>query len=147
MKINTTYILAFIHDFLVRLRDVRFAGQVLFVVIVLLISWSGVKTIQVNYDLQKQIATAKQENNIQQLENATLKLENRYYQSNQYLDLQARQDYGLAASGEQEILVPKSVAMYYAPKFTLPPSIPAKTYQPVYQKDIQDWVNYFLHRS
>ena len=119
----------------------------LFVVIVLLISWSGVKTIQANYDLQKQIATTKQENSIQQLENATLQLENRYYQSNQYLDLQARQDYGLAASGEQEILVPKSVAMYYAPKVTLPVSSPAKSYQPAYQKNIQDWVNYFLHRS
>ena len=146
MKINTAYIQAVIHDFLVRLKDIRFAGQVLFVVIVLLISWSGVKTIQANYDLQKQIATTKQENNIQQLENATLQLENRYYQSSQYLDLQARQDYGLAAPGEQEILVPKSVAMYYAPKIILPASGPAKSYQPIYQKDIQDWVNYFLHR-
>ena len=147
MKINTAYLQAVIHDFLVRLRDIRFAGQVLFVIIVLLISWSGVKTIQANYDLQKQIATAKQENNIQQLENATLKLENQYYQSNQYLNLQARQDYGLAAPGEQEILVPKSVAMYYAPKVTLPATGPVKSYQPTYQKDMQDWVNYFLHRN
>ncbi len=147
MKINTAYIKAFVYDFLARLKDIRFAGQVIFVIIVLLISWSGVKTIQANYDLQKQITTAKQENNIQQLENATLKLENQYYQSSQYLDLQARQDYGLAAPGEQEILVPKSVAMYYAPKITLPAVPKVKSYEPAYQKNIQDWVNYFLHRT
>ena len=44
-------------DFVQRLSDLRFAGQVLFVIIVLLISWSGIKTIQTNYGLQKQISS------------------------------------------------------------------------------------------
>jgi len=42
-----------------RFNDIRFVGQAIFVLIVLLISWSGVKSIQTNYNLQKQISKAK----------------------------------------------------------------------------------------
>ena len=147
MQTKINYLRAEISDFIFRLRDIRFAGQVLFVVIVLLISWSGVKAIKLNYDLQKQIATAKQENTVQQLENSTLNLQNEYYNSKQYLDLQARLNFGLAAPGEQELLVPKSVAMFYAPKISLPSSAPTKIVIPSYQKNIQSWVNFFLNRK
>ncbi len=147
MKINTDYIKAYITDFVFRLRDIRFAGQVLFVIIVLLISWSGVKAINMNYNLQKQIATAKQENLIQTLQNNNLKLQNEYYSSNQYLELQARLNFGLADPGEQEILVPKSVALYYAPKINLASNQPKKVIEPTFQKDVQSWVNFFLHRN
>src|SRR5262245_36177371 len=63
------------------LRDVRVAGQVLFAVIVLLVSWSGVKAIDANYVLEKQIATLQQQNTVQGLENENLKLQNDYYKS------------------------------------------------------------------
>ncbi len=147
MKINTDYLKAYLVDFIYRLRDIRFAGQVLFVVIVLLISWSGVKAINMNYGLQKQIATAKQENLIQTLQNNDLQLQNEYYSSNQYLELQARLNFGLADPGEQEILVPQSVAMYYAPKLNLSNVAPQKVSEPSVQKNIQSWFNFFLHRK
>ncbi len=99
--------------FLQRLNDVRFVGQLLFVIVVLLISWSGIKTIQTNYGLQKQISVLKQQNNIQQLKNTNLSLQNSYYNSNQYLELAARQNFGLGAAGEQELIVPASVALSY----------------------------------
>jgi cell division protein FtsB len=147
MQTKINYVRAEITDFLYRLKDIRFAGQVLFVVIVLLISWSGVKAIQLNYGLQKQIATAKQENSIQQLRDQNLKLENVYYNSKQYLELQARADFGLATSGEQELIVPQSVAMAYAPKIKIQNNEPPKISEPTYQKNIQAWVNFFLHRK
>ena len=58
------------------LQDVRVVGQLLFVVIVLLISWSGVKAIQTNYGLQKQISTLAQQTEVQRLKNNNLKLQN-----------------------------------------------------------------------
>src|SRR5579884_2384073 len=99
--------------YLQRMSDVRFAGQLVFVVIVLLISWSGVKTIQSNYNLQKQITALKQQNDLQKLQNDNLALQNQYYNSNQYLELAARQNFGLAKPGEKEIVVPASVARAY----------------------------------
>ncbi|MCA9345859.1 hypothetical protein KC871_04600, partial [Candidatus Saccharibacteria bacterium] len=53
--------------FIKRLSDVRFSGQVIFVIIVLLVSWSTVKAIQSNYDVQKQVVAKQKENEIQEL--------------------------------------------------------------------------------
>ena len=147
MQTNINYLKAAASDFIFRLRDIRFAGQVVFVVIVLLISWSGVKAIQMNYNLQKQIATAKQENDVQQLQNNNLSLENEYYNSNQYLELQARQNFGLADPGEQEVLVPQNVALAYAPKVNIQSTEPEAVSVPAFQQHINDWSNFFLHRK
>ena len=147
MPIKIDYLKALIQDFLHRLRDVRFAGQVLFVIIVLLVSWSGVKVIKLNYDLQKQIATAKQENEVQKLENSNLALQNEYYNSKQYLDLQARLNFGLANSGEKEMIVPKSVALSYVSNVNVSSNEPSKIIIPSLQNNIQSWINFFLHRN
>jgi cell division protein FtsL len=134
--------------YLQRLNDLRFAGQVLFVIIVLLISWSGVKSIQTNYGLQKQIASLQQQNDLQQLQNDNLALQNQYYNSNQYLELAARQNFGLAAPGEKEVVVPTSVALSYTVNLpgTAKPD-DAKAKQPAYQRNFESWVNFFLHRQ
>ncbi len=136
-----------ISDFVRRLGDARFAGQVVFVVIVLLISWSGIKTIQTNYELQKQISGLKQQTDVQKLQNNNLALQNDYFKSNQYLELSARQNFGLAAPGEKEIIVPQSVALSYTvnPPASKTPS--ASDQLPAYQKNFQSWVDFFLHRQ
>lgn len=130
------------------LNDVRFLGQVIFVVIVLMISWSGIKTIQTNYGLQKQITALKHANTLQQLQNDNLALKNEYYKSNQYLELSARQNFGLAAAGEKEVSVPASVAMSYT--VNLPETSTADTAQAkqsTSQRNFQSWVDFFLHRQ
>ena len=131
-----------------RLSDIRSLGQLLFVVIVLMISWSGIKTIQTNYGLQKQISKLNQQNSVEQLQNNNLALQNDYYKSNQYLELSARSNFGLAAPGETEIIVPQSVALTYAPALpeTNKPTI-VTVRQPAYQRNIESWVNFFLHRQ
>ncbi len=133
--------------FLQRLNDVRFVGQLLFVVVVLLISWSGIKTIQTNYGLQKQITALNQQNSVQQLQNDNLALQNQYLNSNQYLELSARQNFGLGAPGETELIVPASVALAHTVNLPSPVKpIPASAHQPTYQRDLQSWVDFFLHR-
>lgn len=138
----------YVASFLQRLSDVRFAGQVIFVVIVLLISWSGVKAIQTNYSLQKQIAALEQQNKLQQLQNANLKLQNQYYDSSQYLELSARQNFGLAQPGEKLVIVPKKVAL--ASTLELPKKVASTASnggQPQYQRNFQSWADFFLHRQ
>lgn len=147
MQINSQYKQKALF-YLQRLSDLRFAGQLLFVVIVLLISWSGVKSIQTNYGLQKQISSLQDQNTLQQLQNDNLALQNQYYNSNQYLELAARQNFGLAAPGEKEIVVPASVALSYTvnlPSAAKPDAAEAK--QPAYQRNFESWVDFFLHRQ
>ena len=135
--------------FLRRLNDPRFVGQLIFVVVVLLVSWSGVKSIQTNYGLQKQITALNQQNSLQQLQNDNLALQNQYYNSSQYLELSARQNFGLAAPGEKEVIVPAQVAQAYTVNLpsTAPPDAVTKAKQPVYQRNFESWVDFFLHRQ
>ena len=132
------------------LRDVRVAGLAVFVVVVLLISWSGIKVIDTNYSLQKQINSLEQQNRLQQLEDNNLKLQNQYFNTNQYLDVTARQEFGLAAPGEKVIVVPRNVALAHTANI-LSLDQQAKTatvnHQPAYQRNFQAWMNFFLHRQ
>ncbi|HVS58745.1 MAG TPA: septum formation initiator family protein [Candidatus Saccharimonadales bacterium] len=135
--------------FIKRLHDVRFAGQVIFVILVLLMSWSGIKAIQTNYSLQKQIAALKQQNTVQQLQDNNLKLQNEYYNSNQYLELSARQNFGLGLPGETEVTVPESVALAHTaplPKIASQQTV-VSSKQPAYQRNFQGWIGFFLHRQ
>jgi cell division protein FtsB len=130
-----------------RLSDIGFVGQIVFVAIVLLTSWSGIKTIQTNYGLQKQITALNQQNSLQKLTNDNLALQNQYFNSSQYLELSARQNFGLAAAGETEILVPKQVALAHTVNLPTPAGhTEAKVKQPAYQRNFESWVNFFLHR-
>lgn len=131
-----------------RLNDMRFIGQQVFVLVVLLISWSGVKAIQTNYSLQKQITALKQQNSLQKLENENLNLQNQYYNSNQYLELSARENFGLAAAGEKEIIVPQQIALAHTidlPGETDQDAASAK--EPAQQRNFESWVDFFLHRE
>lgn len=142
-----TYYHGHLQNFLQRLSDIRFAGQVIFVIVVLLVSWSGIKSIQTNYGLQKQITALSQQNGLQKLQNDNLALQNQYLQSNQYLELSARQNFGLAAPGEKEVIVPQNVAL--ANTVDLPtqqkPDL-ATIKQPAYQRNLESWINFFMHR-
>ncbi len=133
-----------------RLSDPRNIGLYIFALIVLAITWSGVKTIQTNYGLQKKVATLKQQIAVLKLQNDNTGLQNQYLGTDQYLELAARQDLGLAAPGEQILLVPKDVAMKY-----VDPALAAKAQAAViqpdkrskYAKNFDDWRNFLLGRN
>ena len=134
-----------------QLSDIRVLGQVVFAVVVLLISWSGVKVIHTNYQLQQQILRVQQENEIQKLKNENLRLKNQYFNSPQYLELAARQNFGLAMPGEKELLVPKAVALAQIPagveSVASAEATELKDDRPFIQRNLSSWFNFFLHRS
>lgn len=121
-----------------------------FVVIVLLISWSGVKAIDTNFGLQKQISGLQQQDALLQLSNTNAQLSNEYYNTSQYLELAARENLGLAAPGEKELVVPADVALAHTVTLaqdTTAPATKATAGQPTYVRHFQDWVDFFLHRG
>ena len=131
-----------------RFKDVRFIGQLVFVAIVLSVSWSGVKAIEANYHLQKQIATLTQQNTVQKLTNDNLRLQRDYYNTSQYLELAARQDFGLAAPGEKVLLVPRSVALAHTVALPQDETLKAPTKkEPFYSRNLHAWLDFFLHRK
>jgi len=131
------------------LRDPKNIGLIVFLVIVLLVSWSGVKALQTNYSLQKQISLLKQQDYVQQLQNINQQLQNQYYGTDQYLNIIARQEFGLGQPGETELIVPKTVALaHLAPITALPTTSPTiNNKQSTYQKNFQAWIDFILHRQ
>jgi len=134
--------------YVLTLRDVRNVGLLVFTVIVLLISWSGVKSIQTNYGLQKQVAQLQQENQVQNLKNADLALQNQYLTTPQYMDVTARENLGLGLPGETELLVPQSVALAHTVKQPgISDTAPIVPKLPFWQRNFEAWTNFFLHRD
>lgn len=134
-------------DFIKSLSDLRTLGQVFFVIIVLLISWSGVKAIQTNYELQKKIARLQQEVEIQKLENENLKLSNQYLETDQFLELAARRQFGKGAPGEKLLVVPKATAMKFVTKTAPSKTKDKRISQPTYQRNLEAWINFFFRKS
>lgn len=137
------------HPSLGVLADTRALGLIAFGIIALLVSWSGVKTIQTNYELQKQISEAQQQNDVAKLENTNLKLRNEYYKTDQFLELAARRQFGKALPGETLFVVPKSVALANtidtSSKDTT--KVVKKHQKPFYVENLEAWVDFFLHRE
>ncbi len=137
-----------VRTYILSLRDIRNVGLLVFTVIVLLISWSGVKSIQTNYGLQKQISQLQQQNDVQKLKNTNLAFQNQYLGTSQYLEVMARQNLGLLTSGETELLISKDVALAHTVKqpevVIVSPAVPKRSF---WRHNFQEWINFFLHRS
>lgn len=131
--------------------DVRNIGLIIFVVIALLVTWSGIKVVQTNYDLQKQISTMQQENAVKKLENSNLGLKNQYYETDQYLELVARRQYNKALPGEKLLIVPESVALAHTVDVKVPgldaaeqPS--AQEEGPWYERNFNAWLDFLFRK-
>ena len=131
--------------------DARNVATYLFVFIVLGIAWNSVKTIQNNYELQKQISALQQQDEVIKLSNQNINLQNQYFQTDQYLELAARQNLGLAAPGEKIMLVPKNVAMKYVSVGLLKQYTPQQGVKSdnrsTYIKNIETWRDFLLGRQ
>jgi cell division protein FtsB len=137
------------HPSLGILADTRALGLIAFGVIAILVSWSGVKSIQTNYELQKQISELTQQNDVKKLENNNLKLRNEYFKTDQFLELAARRQFGKSAPGETVFIVPKKVALANTVdvQTTKVTEKTSKQTKPFYQKNLESWVNFFFRNK
>lgn len=150
MSYMTQKIFNSVSQFVRRLTDVRFLGQIIFVIITLLVSWNTAKAIQQNYDIQKQVATKQKENEVQKLKNQNLKIKNQYLETDEYLELAARRQLGKAAPGETVVIVPKEVAMRYTVDSSIKSDSQiqqeAEEDKPTYQRNLEAWGRFFFRR-
>jgi cell division protein FtsL len=150
MQINTEKYQEWAIKQAARLRDPRMIGIGLFLVIVFLITWSGVKAIEANYGLQRQIAKLEQQNAVQQLTNENMQLQKEYYNTPQYLEIAARKEFGMAASGETVLVVPKDVALKHTvdtPAAQAQNTQQAAAKKPAFQHNFDAWMDFFLNRD
>lgn len=130
------------------ITDVRNIGMIVFVVVALLVTWSGIKVVQTNYDLQKQISVMRQENDLKKLSNSNLELKNKYLDSDQYLELSARKQYNKALPGEKLLVVPSAVALRHTVDERVEPptndDVQAESEGPFYERNFNAWIDFMF---
>ena len=126
------------------LQDVRALGLIGFGIVTLLVTWSGVKVAQTNYELAKKISVARQRNDIASLENQNLKLMNKYYETNQFLELSARRQFGRAQPGEKLYVVPEEVALRRTVDLPTQSSkiLKEQAQKPKFNQNIDKWIDF-----
>ncbi len=133
-----------------RFSDVRVIGLIAFGIVMVLVAWSSLRVLQVNYELQKQETSLKQKNELQKLENENLKFKNVYYESEEYLELSARRQFNKAAPGEKLYLIPSSVAMSHTtdlPKTQSQVERDKQQHRPKYSQNLENWRIFFLNEK
>jgi cell division protein FtsB len=92
-----------------RVRALATLNNGVLVVAILIAStwvWSTIEAIQHNFKLQQQVDALSQKIAVDELQNKTLQLQKTYYNSDQYLELSARERLGLAMPGEKVLILP-----------------------------------------
>lgn len=136
------------NDTVKKFSDVRIIGLIAFGFVVLLVAWSSLKALEINYNLEKQIAGLEQRNRVQKLQNENLKLQNVYYESDEYLELTARRQLNKAAPGEKLYQVPRSVAMANTvslPKTKKQIEQEKQSRKSRFSKNLEAWWGFFTH--
>lgn len=130
-------------------RDGRALALISFAVIAVLVAYSSVGVLQKNYELEKKISSLKQKNNVAKLENENQKLRNKYYESDEYAELTARRQLGVAKEGEKLYLIPRSTAeassIDVAPIVETVPE--AEVLKSKYQRNVEGWIKFFKGES
>ncbi len=100
--------------------------------------WSTMGALQSNYVLQDQVDILRSQVEASKLESETLELENSYFASDEYLELQARQQLNKVAAGEHMLVLPaKSVSDVVTASANQPRTVAVSG-------NLQAWLNFFF---
>jgi hypothetical protein len=103
-------------------------------------AWGSVNVMQRNYALQAELDSKKQQLQVADLEAQTLQFEQKYYQSDEYKELEVRKRLGLATSGEHVVILPpNSQVVIDSDKQTSPSA--AKL---IATSNFQQWMNFLF---
>jgi len=70
--------------------------------------WGSLQVMQRNYGLQKEVDYKKRQLQLVELQKDSLELQKRYYETNEYRELAARESLGLVMPGEKVLILPEN---------------------------------------
>ena len=99
--------------------------------------WGTVTTLQNNFEFQQQVDSLDQDIELMKLENENLTFQKRYYKSDEFLELSARQRLGKASPGEHLVILPSSADIKDAPKVPVSKKV-------VEVSNFSQWMRFFF---
>ncbi len=104
-------------------------------------AWSTISIMSRNYDLERQVQQAQLNNQISKLQNENLKLEQAYYQTNEYLELSARSLLNKANPGEHVVVLPNTNSQGVATQVTVSSNTSAN------ESNFEQWIDFLFGRA
>lgn len=92
----------------IRHRYLTFNNMVIFVAFLVALGWlwGSLQVMQRNYVLQREVDHKRRELAVTRLQKDNLELQKRYYQTNEYKEMAARESLGLVMPGERVLILP-----------------------------------------
>ncbi|MGY4893681.1 MAG: FtsB family cell division protein [Candidatus Saccharimonadota bacterium] len=103
--------------------------------------WGSLGVMQRNYGLQKEVDQKRRQLELAELQKDSLELQQRYYQTNEYKELAARESLGLVMPGEKLLILPEnSEAAKKADAPTVALTAPAQEST----SNLEQWLNFLF---
>ena len=103
--------------------------------------WGSLGVMQRNYSLQKEVDQKRRQLQLAELQKDSLELQKRFYQTNEYKELAARESLGLVMPGEKLLILPKnSEAAKKADAPVVAASAPVKEST----SNLEQWLNFLF---
>ena len=99
--------------------------------------WGTVQTLQKNFTYQQQVDALTENVELEELRNQNLQFQQRYFKSDEFLELSARQRLGKANPGEKLIILPDTRAVVDKHEA-------AATSQRVRPSNLSQWMQFFF---
>ena len=131
----------FNHQHLKHYATIQNGAVTLALLIAVVWVWGTVVTLQRNFEFQRQVDSLDQEVELMKLENENLAFQKRYYKSDEFLELSARQRLGKASPGEHLVILPSSTDIKDEVKSTTP----AK--KAVEASNFSQWMQFFFSQK
>ena len=101
-------------------------------------AWSTVNALSKNYDLEKQVQQGKLDNQLIELRNENLRLQQAYYKTDEFLELQARTLLNKANEGEHLVVIPRTIQEQSSAEQSVA--------KPVIKSNFEQWMDFLFGR-
>lgn len=105
--------------------------------------WGSLQVMQRNYGLQREVDQKKRELQLAQLQTESLQLQKRYYETDEYKELAARESLGLVMPGESVLILPENSEAAKKADQTISPTTatPSASNQ---TSNLEQWLNFLF---
>lgn len=109
-------------------------------------AWGSVTMMQRNFALQKQYDARKRDMELTSLQVATLEYQRNYYKSDEYKELAAREQFGVAAPGEKVLQLPPNTvqAKKYDTNAQIQSNPDSRVKEGSAASNFQQWMDFLL---
>ncbi len=104
--------------------------------------WGSLQVMQRNYALQKEVDFKRRQLQLTELQKQSLELQQRYYQTNEYKELAARESLGLVMPGEKVLILPENSEAAKQADKKVATNAPAAPQEQI--SNMEQWLNFLF---